>query len=295
MADRLVRGNSMDGAIRVFAVTTTDLVNEAHRIHKTYPICTAALGRLLTGAAIMGAASLKNDTDSLTLQIKGEGEIKNLVAVSDAQSRVRGYISNPFVHLPLNKAGKLDVGGAIGGGTLNVIRDLGMREPYIGQVPLVSGEIAEDLTYYYAKSEQIPTSIALGVLVDTDNTALAAGGFMIQLMPEATEEMAVKLENILKELPPVTTMIHEGMSAEDMLFRVTEGFNMVCENKITVPKYECTCSRERMERALVSIGKAELQSLIDDQGEAEICCQFCDKKYNFTKDELTELLKRAKR
>lgn len=285
----------MDGAIRVFAAVTTDLVNEAQRIHNTYPVATAALGRLLTGAAIMGAAGLKNDTDSLTIQVKGEGDIKDLVAVTDSQSRVRGYISNPYVDRPLNKQGKLDVGGAIGGGYLSVIRDLGMKEPYIGQIPLVSGEIAEDLTYYFAKSEQIPTSVALGVLVDTDNTVIAAGGFMIQLMPEATEEMAEKLEEILSDIPHVTTMIKDGMSAEDILFRVTEGFSMICENKAVTPKYECKCSRERMERALISIGKVELQSIIDEQGEAEMTCRFCDNKYHFTKEELEELLRQAKR
>lgn len=295
MPDKLVRGNSMDGAIRVFAAVTTDLVNEAHRIHATYPVATAALGRLLTGAAIMGAASLKNETDSLTLQIKGGGDIKDMVAVSDSKSRVRGYISNPYIIRPLNSAGKLDVGGAVGGGTLSVIRDLGMREPYIGQIPLVSGEIAEDLTYYYAKSEQTPTSIALGVLVDTDNTAIAAGGFMVQLMPEAGEDTAEQLEKVLKSLPPITTMIKEGMDAEDILFRVTEGFSMLCSNDVTVPVYKCTCSRERMERALISLGKKELQSLIDEQGDAEMTCRFCDNKYNFTKSELKTLLDKAKR
>ena len=267
----------MDGAIRVFAAVTTDLVNEAQRIHHTYPVATAALGRLLTGAAIMGAAGLKNETDSMTVQIKGEGEITNLVAVTDCHSRVRGYVSNPYVDRPLNNKGKLDVGGAIGGGYLSVVRDLGLKEPYVGQIPLVSGEIAEDLTYYYAKSEQIPTSVALGVLVDTDNSVIAAGGFMIQLMPEATEEMAVQLEDILKELPPVT-----------------EGFSMVCENKAVVPEYKCTCSKERMEKALISIGKKELEELIEDQGEAELTCQFCDNKYHFNKKELEDLLEKAK-
>ena len=295
MADKLVRGNSDDGAIRVFAAITTDLVNEAQRIHKTYPVATAALGRLLTGAAIMGAAALKNDTDSLTLQIKGEGDIKDLVAVTDSQSRVRGYISNPYIDRPLNKEGKLDVGGAVGQGYLSVIRDLGMREPYIGQIPLVSGEIADDLTYYYAKSEQIPTSVALGVLVDTDGSVLAAGGFMIQLMPEATEEMAEELEKLLKEVPPVTKMIRDGLDAEDILFEITYGFSMLCENKFIVPKYECKCTRERMERALISIGRDELRSLIDEQGSAEMTCRFCDNKYNFTKEELEELLRQAKR
>ncbi|MCC8161156.1 MAG: Hsp33 family molecular chaperone HslO [Oscillospiraceae bacterium] len=294
MKDKLVRGNSTDGAIRVFAAVTTDLVNEAQRIHHTYPVATAALGRLLTAAAIMGAAGLKNETDSMTVQIKGEGEIQNLVAVTDCRSRVRGYVSNPYVDRPLNKKGKFDVGGAIGGGYLSVIRDLGMKEPYIGQIPLVSGEIAEDITYYYAKSEQIPTSVALGVLVDTDNTAIAAGGFMIQLMPEATEDMAVRLEEILKELPPVTAMISEGMSAEDILFRVTDGFSMICENNAVTPKYECKCTKERMEKALISIGREELTSLIEEQGEAELTCQFCDNKYCFSKQELEELLEKAK-
>lgn len=294
MSDILIRGNSMDGAIRVFAAVTTDLVNEAQRIHHTYPTATAALGRLLTGAAIMGAAGLKNDTDSMTVQIKGEGEIKNLVAVTDSKSRVRGYVSNPFVDRPLNDKGKLDVGGAIGGGYLSVVRDLGMKEPYVGQIPLVSGEIAEDLTYYYAKSEQIPTSVALGVLVDTDNTVIASGGFMIQLMPEATDEMAERLEEILKDIPPITTMIKDGMSAEDILFRVTEGFSMICENKTVTPKYECKCSKERMEKALISIGKEELQSIINEQGRAELTCHFCDNKYQFNKKELEDLLKKAK-
>lgn len=294
MADKLVRGASMDGAIRAFAAVTTDLVNEARKIHHTYPVATAALGRLLTGAAIMGAAGLKNETDSMTLQIKGQGEIKDLVAVTDCAAHVRGYISNPYIDRPLNGKGKLDVGGAIGGGYLSVVRDLSMKEPYIGQVPLISGEIAEDLTYYYAKSEQIPTSVALGVLVDTDNTAIAAGGFMIQLLPGASDEMAKQLEDILKDLPPVTAMIHEGMTAEDILFRVTEGFSMLCDNNAAEPKYECKCSKERMEKALISIGKTELQSIIDEQGEAELTCRFCNNKYTFVKAELESLLKRAK-
>ncbi len=294
MADTLVRGNSMDGGIRVFAAVTTDLVNEAQRIHRTYPVATAALGRILTGAAIMGAAGLKSETDSMTVQIKGEGEIKNLVAVTDCQSRVRGYISNPYVDRPLNDRGKLDVGGAIGGGYLSVVRDLGLKEPYVGQIPLVSGEIAEDLTYYYAKSEQIPTSVALGVLVDTDNTVIAAGGFMIQLMPEATDDMAAELEEIIKELPPITTMIKEGMTAEDILFRVTEGFSMICENKAVEPKYECKCSKERMEKALISIGREELENLIEEQGEAELTCHFCDNRYQFNKEDLEKLLEQAK-
>ncbi len=295
MSDTLMRGSSAGSEIRVLTAITTELVNEAQRIHHTYPTATAALGRLLTGAALMGAAGLKNETDSMTIQIRGEGEIKNLVAVTDCQSHVRGYISNPYVDRPLNDKGKLDVGGAIGGGYMSVVRDLGLKEPYVGQTPLVSGEIAEDLTYYYAKSEQTPTSIALGVLVDTDNSVLASGGFMIQMLPGATDEMAKSLEEILKNLPPVTTMIRDGMSAEDILFRVTEGFSMICENKAVTPKYECKCSKERMEKALISIGADELTQLINEQGQAELTCQFCDNKYMFSKSELESLLKRAKK
>ncbi len=294
MSDVLVRGNSMDGAIRVFCTVTTELVNEAHKIHDTNPVATAALGRLLSGAVLMGAAGLKSETDTLTLQINGDGPLGRLVAVTDSELRVRGYVHNPYVDLPLNEKGKIDVGGGVGRGDLSVIRDLGLKEPYIGRIPLVSGEIAEDLTYYYAKSEQIPTAIALGVLVDTDNSVKAAGGFMIQLMPEATDDMAEKLENIIAGLPSVTEMISGGMNAQDMAFRVTSGFSMLMENKTVTPKYECKCSRERMKRALISIGKDEISSIIEEQGEAEMCCQFCNKKYTFDKAELEEMLKKAK-
>lgn len=293
MSDILLRGNSMDGAVRVFVAVTTDLVNRAHEIHHTYPVATAALGRTLTAAAIMGAG-MKNETDTTTIQFKGDGPLGSIVAVTDSHSHVRGYVANPFVDLPLNKKGKLDVGGGVGKGYLNVIRDLGMKEPYAGQVPIVTGEIAEDLTFYFARSEQIPTAIALGVLVDTDSSVKAAGGFMIQLMPEATEDIAIKLEEKMKTIEPVTQMINSGMSAEDIFFHITEDFDMLMENKPIVPMYECKCSKERMERALISIGKKELEDLIEDQGEAELTCQFCDKKYTFSKEALEELLKKAK-
>ena len=293
MSDILLRGNSMDGAVRVFVAITTDLVNRSHEIHHTYPVATAALGRTLTAAAIMGAG-MKNETDTTTIQFKGDGPLGSIVAVTDSHSHVRGYVANPFVDLPLNKKGKLDVGGGVGKGYLNVIRDLGMKEPYAGQVPIVTGEIAEDLTFYFARSEQIPTAIALGVLVDTDSSVKAAGGFMIQLMPEATEDIAIKLEEKMKTIEPVTQMIDSGMSAEDIFFHITEDFDMLMENKPIVPMYECKCSKERMERALISIGKKELEDLIEDQGEAELTCQFCDKKYTFSKEALEELLKKAK-
>ena len=284
----------MDGAIRVFCAITTDLVNEAQRIHHTYPVATAALGRTLTGAAMMGAG-LKNKDDSITIQFKGDGPIERVIAVTDAESAVRGYVGNPYVDLPLNQKGKLDVGGAVGKGQLSVVRDLGLKEPYIGQVPIVTGEIAEDLTYYYAASEQIPTAISLGVLVGTDNRAIAAGGFLLQLMPEADETLAEALEEKMKTVPPVTQMITDGMSAEDILFAVTDGFDMLMDNHIITPKYRCKCSKERMERALVSIGREELEALIREQGEAELCCQFCDNKYRFSKEELEALLREAKR
>lgn len=294
MSDIIVRGTNVEGTMRIYCAITTELVNEAQKIHNTYPVATAALGRTLTGAAIMGVSSLKNDTDSITVQIKGDGNIGNLIAVSDCKGKVRGYVGNPYVETVINDKGKLDVGGAVGNGFLNVIKDLSMKEPYIGQVPLVSGEIAEDLTSYYAVSEQIPTCMALGVLVNTDGSVLAAGGFMIQLMPGATDEMAEELMRIINSLEPVTTMINNGMSAEDMFFRITEGFSVMMENEGIEPEYKCTCSKERMEKALISIGKTELESLIEEDGQAELSCQFCNNKYNFNKDELTSLLEFAK-
>lgn len=292
--DKLIRGNSTDGAIRVFTAITTDTINEAHRIHNTSATASAALGRLLTAGAILGGAQLKSETDSLTLQINGDGPLGVMTVVANASSEVRGYVENPTADLPANSRGKLDVSGVIGKGFLSVIRDLDLKEPYIGRTPLISGEIAEDLTYYYAKSEQIPTAIALGVLVDTDLTIKAAGGYMIQLMPEATEETADKLTNIIETLPPVTDMIANGMSAEDIAFAVTDGFDMMLELNAPDPQYRCNCSRERMERALISLGKKEISDIIEEQGEAEMTCRFCDNVYTFSKDELTELMDKAK-
>ncbi len=285
----------MDGTIRVFCAITTDLVNKAHEIHNTSRVATAALGRLLTGAAIMGAAGLKQESDSITLQIHGDGPLGQLIAVTDCNSKVRGYVQNPHAELPLNANGKLDVGGAVGAGSLSVMRDLGLKEPYIGQVPLVSGEIAEDITAYYAQSEQTPTAIALGVLVSTeDNHVIAAGGYMIQLMPDADEATAVKLEENLSHAKPITKMIESGMSAQDIIFEITDGFSMMLENKEALPAYECKCSKEKMERALVSIGKEELSAIIEEQGEAELCCHFCNNKYLFDKQALEKLLEEAK-
>ena len=294
MQDALFRANSTDGAIRIFVAVTTELVNKAQKIHNTYPTATAALGRTLTISAIIGAG-MKNDTDSATIQFKGDGPLGSIVAVCDNKAHVRGYVVNPQCDIERKPNGKLDVGGAVGKGFLNVIKDLGLKEPYCGQVPIVTGEIAEDLTYYFASSEQIPTAISLGVLVNPDMSVKCAGGFMLQLMPEASEETAAILEEKMKTLPSFTTMLEDGMSPEDILFTVTEGFDMIMENKPVIPAYECKCSRSRMEKALISIGKEELEALIKEQGSAELACQFCDNKYTFGKSELEKLLKQVKR
>ncbi len=293
MADILLRGQSTDGAIKVFVAVTTDMVNEAQKIHNTFPVATAALGRTLTVTAIMGQ-NLKNDTDSVTVQFRGDGPLGNIVAVTDNKSRVRGYVVNPFVDIPLNKQGKLDVGGAVGKGQLNVIYDLSLKEPYAGQVPIVSGEIAEDMTYYFAKSDQIPTAIGLGVLVGTDNRAVCSGGFMIQLMPEATEEVAGIIEDKVKDAPPITKMLEDGMSPEDILFFLTDGFDMIIDNKSVVPEYKCKCSQKRMRNAVISIGKEEIRKIIDEDGKCEVECQFCNSKYVFDKNELEEMYKTAR-
>lgn len=293
MRDQLVRGQSTDGAIRVFAAVTTELAERARQIHKSMPVAAAALGRTLTAAAMMGA-QLKNETDTVTIQFAGDGPLGKIVAVTDSACKVRGYVENPFADLPLNKKGKIDVGGGVGRGRLSIVRDLGMKEPYVGQVPIVTGEIAEDITYYYAKSEQIPTAVGLGVLVDTDYSIKASGGFMIQLMPFATDETAAKLEEQVRNLPSVTEMITSGMTAEDILFKVCDGFSMLMDNNAAEPLYECKCSKERMERALVSIGKAELKKIIAENGEAELTCQFCDARYKFDKAQLEDILSRAK-
>lgn len=294
MGDTILRGVSNDGKIRIFAAETTELVNRAQQIHHSYPIATAALGRLLTAAAMMGTM-LKGENDTLTLRIKGDGPLEGVLAVGNAKGEVKGYCVNPGVVLPDKVPGKLNVGGAVGKGTLAVICDMGMKEPYVAQIELVSGEIAEDLTAYYAISEQVPSAIALGVLVDTDGSVIKAGGFILQLMPESTDEDAKQLEKTIAALPPITTMLKDDMSCEDIIFRVTEGFDMLVYHEAVTPAYVCDCSRERVERALISMGRDELQKLIDEQGHAELTCQFCDKVYQFNKDELTALLQACKK
>ncbi len=293
MSDIIIRGQSIDGTIRVFVAITTDLVNDAQKTHNSFPIATAALGRTLTIAAIMGQ-NLKNEKDSVTIQFRGDGPLGNIVAVTDSKSEVRGYAVNPFVELPLNKKGKLDVGKAVGKGELAVIYDLDLKEPYCGRVPIVTGEIAEDMTYYFAKSDQIPTAIGLGVLVGTDNKAISAGGYMIQLMPGASEEVAGTIEDKVRNAPPITEMLEKGMSAEDILFFLTDGFDMMIQNQTVEPKYKCKCSQKRMRDAVISIGKEELKRIIDEDGKCEVECQFCDNRYTFDKDELLKMYELAK-
>ncbi|MGE4284408.1 MAG: Hsp33 family molecular chaperone HslO [Clostridia bacterium] len=291
MSDYIIRAISSDGAIRAFAAVTTNMVNEAQKMHHTYPIASAALGRVLTGAAMMGAM-LKGEKDILTIQIKGNGPLGGVVAVADSKSNVKGYVYDPEVDLPLKSNGKLDVGGAIGTGYLTVIRDLGLKEPYVGQVPLATGEIAEDLTLYYARSEQIPSAVALGVLVDVDLSVKASGGFIIQLMPEANNKTVEKIENAISKISSVTAMISEGMSPEDMLKTILEDFEWHITDKIET-KYHCGCSQHRIEKVLISLGKKELEDIIKEQGEAELTCHFCDKVYHFNKSQLEKLLRKS--
>ncbi len=289
MPDKILRANSFDGSIRIFVAETTELVQKAHEIHDTYPTVTAALGRSLTAAAMMGCMQ-KGEADMISIQFKGDGPLGTCCAVSDAQSRVKGYVGNPHVVLSPNDKNKLDVKTAVGEGTLYVVRDLGLKEPYIGQVPIVSGEIAEDLTYYYATSEQIPSSVGLGVLVGPDTNVICAGGFILQLMPEATEETGIQLEKNIAKMPSVTQMLQENMSAEDILLTITEGFSMLIQNQTITPAYYCNCSSERVSSALASIGRDELTTILKEDGKAELVCPYCQEKYQFSKTDLQSMI-----
>lgn len=288
---KVVRCITKEGAVIMMAADTTDIVARAERIHQTSAVTTAALGRLLTACSLMGQ-SLKGENDSITLQVKGGGPAGTVLAVSDSHGNVRGYVDHPVVELPLNAKGKLDVGGAVGNaGNLYVMKDLGLKEPYIGQVPLVSGEIAEDITSYYAVSEQIPTVCALGVLVNPDLSCKAAGGFIIQLLPFASEEDITFVENAVKDLESVSSMIVKGMTPEEICRHVLKGreVDVLDESECT---YRCNCSRERIERALISTGKKTLQELANDGRTEEVNCQFCDKKYYFDKKDFEALLQK---
>ena len=289
MRDQLVRAISKDGLIKVSAVSTRDLTERARQIHRTLPVATAALGRLLAGASMMGNA-LKEEAASLTLQIKGGGPLGTLLAVSDHLGNVRGTVENPGVDIPLREDGKLDVGTAVGNqGTLTVVRDLRMKEPYVGSVGLLWGEIAEDIALYFVESEQVPTACGLGVLVDRDQSVLAAGGYLVQLLPGAEDETAAQLEASLRAAGPVTELLRQDPDPEALLRRALPGLELEILEKSPIA-YRCDCSRERMERALVSLGREELRAMIDEQGGAELTCRFCDNVQRFTGEELEALL-----
>ncbi|NLY42599.1 MAG: Hsp33 family molecular chaperone HslO [Clostridiaceae bacterium] len=292
MKDYIIKALTKDGTVRAFAAITTDMINKARQIHDTSPVATAALGRTLTAAAMMGSM-LKGEQDTLTLQIKGDGPLGGIVAVADSKANVKGYVHQSHVDLPLKPDGKLDVGKAVGkNGYLSIVRDFGLKEPYVGRVPLVSGEIAEDLTFYYARSEQIPSVVALGVLIDVDLSVKAAGGFIVQLMPGADDKTIDILENTLAQIPPVSSMISGGMTAEDMLDKVLNKFEWSRTDTVNTG-YNCDCSRERIESALISLGKKELKGIIEEQGKAEVTCHFCNEIYRFNKQELEHLLEAA--
>lgn len=291
MNDSIIRATAAGAQIRAFAAVTTNLVEEARQRHNTSPVATAALGRLMTGAVMMGSM-MKNPEDILTVQIKCSGPIGGLTVTADSQGGVKGYAYNPDVMLP-PKNGKLDVGGALGQGVLTVIRDMGMKEPYSGQTILQTGEIAEDLTYYFATSEQIPSSVGLGVLMEGDNTVRCAGGFIVQVMPFVEDKVLDKLEENIGKIRPVTAMLDNGHTPEEMLREVLEGLDV--EITDTLPAgFTCNCSKQRIEKAIISIGKKEIQSLIAEGKDIEVKCHFCNTAYSYSVDELKELLKKSR-
>ena len=293
MKDYLIRATAANGQVRAFGVTSRELTETAKNAHDTSPVATAALGRLMSAAVMMGA-DLKGENDLLTLRMEGDGPMGGLLATADSQGNVKGYAFHPEVLLPPNARGKLDVGGALGAGMLSVVKDIGLKEPYVGQTNLVSGEIAEDLTYYYAASEQIPCSIALGVLMNKDNTVRQAGGFMIQLLPGASDELIDRLEERLGELPSITALLDARTTPEEILSGLLGDFDLEILEKKPV-QFHCDCSRERVERAIVSIGKKEIREMIEEGKPIEAGCQFCNKKYSFSVEELEELLQKAVR
>ncbi len=291
MADYIVRATAGDHQIRAFAATTRDLVEYARQAHNTSPVATAALGRLLTAGGMMGIM-MKGEEDLLTIKIQGSGPIEGLTVTADSKGNVKGYAYNPGVMLPPNEFGKLDVGGAVGEGVLSVIQDIGLREPYVGQTILVGGEIAEDLTYYYANSEQTPSSVALGVLMNKDNTVKQAGGFIIQLLPGASEEMIELLEKRLGEIHSVTSLLEEGKTPEMILTYILGGLGLDILEQTPV-KFSCNCDKARVEKALVSIGRKELEEMIEEGKSIEVNCHFCNKNYEFTVEDLKDLYEKA--
>lgn len=292
MTDYIIRATAADGQVRAFAAVTREMVETAREFHNASPVATAALGRLLTAGAMMGVM-MKGEKDLLTLRIECQGPIEGLIVTANAAGDVKGYAFNPDVMLPANEQGKLDVGGALDLGVLSVIKDIGLKEPYIGQTILMTSEIAEDLTYYYANSEQIPSSVALGVLMNKDNTVRQAGGFIVQLMPGCSEEVIVKIEEKLATLDSVTNMFEAGKTPEDILEIILGDQDLEINEKIPT-KFDCNCSKDRVAKALISIGKEEIQSMIDEGNDIVLNCHFCNTNYTFTVDELKELYEQSK-
>lgn len=285
--DMLIRGTAMGGKVRAFAVRTTALVEELRRRHDTYPTTTAALGRTVTAASMMGAM-LKGE-EKLTIQVQGDGPVGQIVADANAKGEVRGYVKNPHVHLPSNSFGKLDVAGAVGTtGFIHVTKDLGLKEPYRGSVPIVSGELGEDFTYYFAVSEQTPSAVGLGVLVDTDSSVIVAGGFIVQLLPGLSDEEINAIEQAVGQMPPVTSLLDQGMELDEMLRRLLPDIQILEEMDI---HFSCQCSQERVERTLISLGKVELTTLLEDEEEIEVVCDFCNEPYSFSNVEIEGLIK----
>ena len=292
MNDYIIRATAANDQIRAFAAVTTQMVETAREHHNTSPVATAALGRLLTAGAMMGSM-MKGEKDVLTLQIKAGGPLQGITVTADSQGNVKGYVGNPDVCIPANSKGKLDVAGAVGPGFLNVIKDMGLKEPYSGQVMLQTCEIAEDLTYYFATSEQVPSAVGLGVLMNKNNTVRQAGGFIVQLMPFAEEEVIAKLEENVSKIDSVTNLLEQGHTPESLLEKVLEGFDMQINEK-TDTRFHCNCTRERVEKALISIGRKELNEMIQEGKPIEMNCHFCNTNYTFTVEEMKEILRKCK-
>lgn len=288
MSDYIIRATAAGETVRAFAIRSTELTAKAREIHRTFPVVTAALGRLLSAGAMMGSM-MKGENDKLTLMMKGDGPIAQLTVTADGHGHVKGFPANPSVDIPLKRAGKLDVGGAIGKGTLTVIMDLGLKEPYNGQVEIQTGEIGDDLAYYFTVSEQTPSAVGLGVMVDTDSEVKHAGGFIIQMMPDVAEETIEAIEAKLKDAEPVTTMMEKGMSPEDILEYYLGGLDLHINEKLPV-EYYCDCSKEKVARALATISTDDLNGIINDGEEIEVKCYFCNSAYKFQVDELREMI-----
>lgn len=292
MTDYIVRATAANAQIRAFAATTKELVEEARCAHDTSPVATAALGRMLTGGVMMGTM-LKGEKDLLTLQVSGDGPIGGITVTADSTGNVKGYVNEPKVMLPPSVAGKLDVGGAVGRGTLRVIKDMGLKEPYVGQTDLQTGEIAEDLTYYFATSEQVPSCVGLGVLMEKNNTVKQAGGFIIQLMPFAEEKVIANLEKNLASFSSVTQVLNEGKTPQEMLSLLLGDMELTVTDTLPA-RFYCNCDKKRVEKAIISIGKKDISEMIAEGKEIEVNCHFCNTSYTFSVEELKDLLKRAR-